>query len=92
TRGGNIYQGQDYLIDETKDSVAFLSEIGTGFGYRITCRCTATMGYRAVIASGVATSTDNVRSTFDHYGDARDYNNYGTLILHGLNFGAQCNF
>ena len=92
TRGGNIYQGQDYLIDETKDSVAFLSEIGTGFGYRITCRCTATMGYRAVIASGVATSTDNVRSTFDHYGDVRDYNNYGTLILHGLNFGAQCNF
>ncbi len=92
TRGGNTYQGQDYLIDETKDSVAFLSEIGTGFGYRITSRCTATMGYRAVIASGVATSTDNVRGTFAHYGDVRDYNTWGTLVLHGLNFGAQCNF
>ncbi|MEM8732751.1 MAG: BBP7 family outer membrane beta-barrel protein, partial [Planctomycetota bacterium] len=82
----------DYLFDESKDNVAFLSEIGAGLGYRVSCKWTATFGYRAVIASGVATAPDNVRQTFANYDDVRDFDNYGTLILHGFNFGAIYNY
>lgn len=88
----NPSNGEDYLFDESKDKIAFLSEIGTGLGYRVTCNWTATFGYRAVIASGVATSTQNVRNSFANYADIRDYDNCGTLILHGFNFGGVYNF
>lgn len=88
----NPNQGQDYLFDVTKNNVAFLSEFGTGLGIRMTSKWTATAGYRAIIASGVAIAPDNVRQTFANYDDVRDFDNYGTLILHGFNFGALYNF
>ncbi len=82
----------DYRFDVTKNDVAFLSEIGSGLGIRMSPKWTATVGYRAVVASGVATSTDNVRYTFANYDEIRDFDNRGTLILHGLNVGALYNY
>lgn len=88
----NSSQGQAYLFSESETDVAFLSELGTGIGYRISPKWTATAGYRAVIASGVATSPNNVRHSFANYEDIRDYDRNGTLILHGLNIGALYNY
>ena len=88
----NPDNGMAYRFDESKDNIAFLSEIGSGFGYRLTCNWTATFGYRAVIASGVATAPGNVQKTFANYEEIRDYDVYDTLVLHGFNFGAQCNY
>ncbi|MCB0186352.1 MAG: BBP7 family outer membrane beta-barrel protein, partial [Caldilineaceae bacterium] len=88
----NTSQGQAYRFDEMKDEVAFLSELGTGVGVRVSSKWTATFGYRAVIASGVATSPDNVKTVFANYEDIRDFNNRGTLVLHGVNMGALYNY
>ena len=88
----NPNNGADYVFDETKDSVAFLSEIGTGFGYRVSSKWTGTFGYRAVIATNVATAVGNVRTQFANYDDVRDYDNYGTLVLHGFTLGAVYNY
>lgn len=88
----NPNQGQAYSFNESKDDLAFLSELGTGFGVRFSPRWTGTVGYRAIIASGVATSPDNLRTSFANYSDVRNYDNYGTLILHGLSIGALYNF
>ena len=82
----------DYNFDVSKDNVAFLSEIGTGVGLRLSPKWSGTVGYRAVIVSGVATSPDNIRSTFANYNDIVDYNTSSCLILHGLNVGALYNF
>lgn len=88
----NPNQGSSYFFNETKTDVAFLSELGTGLGIRMSPKWTATVGYRAIAASGVATSPDNVQYGFANYADIRDFDNYGTLILHGINIGALYNF
>ena len=88
----NPGNGGDYDFDVSKNNLAFLSEIGTGLGVRLSPNWTSTVGYRAVIVSGVATSPDNLRSTFANYNDVVDYNTSSCLILHGLNVGAQYNF
>lgn len=89
---GNPSNGGYYNFDMSKDNVAFLSELGAGLGFRLSPKWTATTGYRAVIVSGVATSPDNLRSTFTNYNDVVNYNNSSCLILHGLNVGALYNF
>lgn len=81
-----------YLFDESKDNIAFLSEIGAGLGYRLTCCLSANVGYRAVIASGVATAPGNVQTSFANYQDIRDYDVDETLILHGISIGGVYNF
>ncbi|MCA9126314.1 MAG: BBP7 family outer membrane beta-barrel protein [Planctomycetales bacterium] len=88
----NPNQGQSYFFSQSKTGVAFLSELGTGLGIRMSPKWTANVGYRAVIASGVATAPDNVEYAFANYADIQDYDNYGTLILHGFDIGAVYNF
>ena len=88
----NPNNGQNYIFDVTKNQIAFLSELGTGVGFRINCNWSATFGYQAVIASGVATAPDNVRTQFAAYADVQDFHNHGTLILHGFNLGTTYNF
>jgi hypothetical protein len=89
---GNPDNGSGWMFNESKTDVAFLSELGAGLGVRVSPKWTATCGYRAVIASGVATSPDNVNTAFANYQDVRDFDNRGTLILHGLNIGALYNY
>lgn len=81
-----------YMFDDAKTDVAFMSELGTGLGFRVSPKWTTTVGYRAVVASGVATAPDNVEGHFANYADIRDFDNRGTLILHGINIGALYNF
>ncbi|HBE68498.1 MAG TPA: hypothetical protein DDW52_10160 [Planctomycetaceae bacterium] len=88
----NPNNGQAYIFNESKDTVAFLGEIGAGVGLRLTCRWTANFGYRAIFANGVATSVDNYRETFANYAAVRNYDPYGTLVIHGVDIGAAYNF
>ncbi|RMF43408.1 MAG: hypothetical protein D6753_05245 [Planctomycetota bacterium] len=88
----NPDNGMNYRFDVTKDEVAFLSEISSGITYRFTPAMSAVFGYRAVIAAGVATAPDNVRYSFDNYRDVADFDNRGTLVLHGFNIGATYNY
>jgi opacity protein-like surface antigen len=80
-----------YVFSRRTDQVAFLNEIGTGLGWAFSQKWTATVGYRAIVASGVATSVGNLRhqgQSIAHTGiNAKD-----TLVLHGLNIGALYNF
>lgn len=88
----NPNNGAEYVFNESKNDVAFLSELGAGLGYRISPKWTATAGYRVVAVSGVATAPDNVRATFANYDSIRDFDNRGSLVLHGLNIGGIYNY
>lgn len=83
--------GMVYDITRTRSQLAFLTELGAGTGVRVSSKWTATAGYRAIIASGVATSVGNVRhqgQTIDRIGvNAQDY-----LVLHGIDLGAVYNY
>jgi len=83
--------GMTYNIARNTNQLAFLSELGAGVGVRVSSKWTATTGYRAMIASGVATAVGNVR----HQGQTIDRINVNAkdcLILHGLDIGAVYNF
>lgn len=88
----NPNNGGLYNFDEMKDTIAFMGEIGSGVGVRLSPKWTGTVGYRAIYVSGVATATDNVRETFANYNDIANYDTSSSLILHGLNVGALYNF
>ncbi|MCA9193148.1 MAG: BBP7 family outer membrane beta-barrel protein [Planctomycetales bacterium] len=88
----NTTNGQDYSFDTSKTRVAFMGELGTGLGVRVTNKWTANVGYRALFLSGVATSVGNVRDTFANYAAINNYYDDDCLILHGFNFGALYNF
>ena len=88
----NPNNGANYQFDVNDNQVAFLSEMNTGMAFRVSNAWSATCGYRAVIASGVATATDNLQNSFANYTDVQRIDNYGLLILHGLNIGGVFNY
>ncbi len=80
-----------YDISRRRNQLAFLSELGAGMGVRLSPKWTATAGYRAIVASGVATAVGNVRQQGQTIGrlgiNSQDY-----VLLHGLDIGALYNF
>ena len=52
----------------------------------------ATVGYRIIGASGVATAVSQIPFNMSHLGNVADYNNNSSLILHGLQIGGVYNF
>lgn len=91
---GNAYSstsGQDYVIDERVNKVAFLGELFAGASYDIGCRWRLTGGYRAVSLCGVALSTDQIPRDRD-FGTMPTMpvtNADSCLLLHGAYFGAE---
>ncbi len=81
-----------YMISASKTDVAFLGEMGTGVNYRLTSKWSGNFGYRAIVASGVATAVDQLPINMSHLGNAADFDNNAALILHGVNLGAQYNY
>ncbi|MBX3422362.1 MAG: hypothetical protein KF752_12485 [Pirellulaceae bacterium] len=80
-----------FNIERSGSDVAFLSELGTGCGVRLSSKWTATAGYRAMIATGVATAVGNIRHQGQTLAQTQIYNR-DCLVLHGLNIGALYNF
>ena len=83
--------GMNYDLSRSTNQLAFMSELGAGAGVRVSSKWTATAGYRAIIASGVATAVGNVRHQGQTLGRT-GINAQDCLILHGLNIGAIYNF
>jgi len=84
--------GENYMISSRKTDVAFIGEIGTGFNYRLTSKWSTNVGYRAIVASGVATAVDQLPINMSHLGNASSFDNNAALILHGVNLGALYNY
>ena len=83
---------EDYMISRSKTDIAFIGELGTGVNYRLTSKWSANVGYRAIVASGVATAVDQLPINMTHLGNASNFDNNAALILHGVNLGAQYNY
>ena len=89
---GNIYNGQDYQVTASQNNAAFLGELGTGVGVRITKGWSANVGYRVIGASGVATAVNTIPVEMLHLGNVSNYNTTSSLILHGVTVGGMYNF
>lgn len=88
----NIFNGQEFMVDSVQNNAAFLGELGTGLGLRISRGWSANVGYRVVGASGVVTAVNSIPFEMNHLGNVAEYNNTSSLILHGLTLGGMYNF
>lgn len=86
------YSGDSYMVSASKTDIAFIGELGTGINYRLTSKWSGIVGYRAIFASGVATAVDQLPLQMSHLGNVANFDNNASLILHGINLGAQYNY
>jgi hypothetical protein len=86
------YNGQDYYVNTTQNNAAFLGELGTGLGIRISRGWSGNIGYRAIGASGVATAVNSIPLDMRHLGNVAEVNDTSSLLLHGLTLGGMYNF
>lgn len=74
--------GMQYLVENTKNDVAFLGELNFGLRYQWHC-LSASLGYRALGVAGVALPTNQIYPDLRGIQDAQLVDTNGHLILHG---------
>ena len=84
--------GREFLVDNSKNDVAFLTELFFGVGYNISNRWSASAGYRSVAVTGLAMPTDQIYPDLRGINDLDSIESQSSLILHGAYFGAQFSF
>jgi len=85
SNGGFAYRTaggvDDFNYMHEKHDLSMLGELDLGMAYRITNRCRATFGYRALGVSGIALAPDQIPRDFGS--DVGQINSNGNLILGG---------
>jgi hypothetical protein len=86
---GGPYNGAMYDFSSTKNDIAFLGELDTGFVYQISCRTRLNFGYRLIAVNGVALAPNQFPYNFTDANDIQRIDSNGSLLLHGGYAGAQ---
>jgi hypothetical protein len=81
--------GMAWNMKGHKKDVSFLGEVRLGGAYQISQHWRAVASYRAVAVTGIALSTNQVPDNFGDYYGARNIDSNGSLILHGVQMGAE---
>ena len=84
--------GSAYDVSGSRNGAAFLGSIDFGADYCFNQCWKATVGYRAVFATGVALTENQIPSDFTDFDSINNVNGNGSLMLHGLYAGLECNF
>lgn len=83
------YAGSEYCIKTNKDALAFIGELDLGLAYRVTKHWRATVGYRAFVATGIATSPGQIPYNAYDLDSVNRINSSDRLVLHGLYIGGE---
>ncbi len=87
-----VGSGADATIDADKDDVAFVGEMLVGTSYDFTYHWRGVIAYRAVAISGVALSVDQIPEDFSNEAQVALIDSNGSLIIHGVQVGAECRY
>lgn len=77
---------------DSKDRVAFLGELRAGGSYDISCHWRAIAAYRVVAMTGIATAVGQFPSNFSDHDEVICINDNDSLVVHGLQLGAECRY
>jgi hypothetical protein len=66
-----------------RDDVAFIGQADLGLNYDINCRWSATIGYRVVVATGIALADNQIPAFLAAQSDMQDVKTNGDLVLNG---------
>lgn len=92
TTTSSLYSGSGvsgFSYSGHKDTVAFIGQADLGLNYDFNCRWSATLGYRVVVASGIALADNQIPFYLAGQDDFEDVKTNGDLILHGGFAGVQ---
>jgi hypothetical protein len=69
-----------------------MGEMRLGGAYDISCHWRAVLAYRAVAVSGLALSTEQIRPDYSNWADTALIDSDGSLIVHGVQAGVECQY
>jgi hypothetical protein len=93
--GGTVRFNQDqstFNVSSDKDDISFLGELRLGGSYDISCNWRAVAAYRAVAIAGIATSTEQIPSDFTNSEWIAIIDSDSSVIVHGVQVGAECRY
>ena len=88
----SLYSGSGvsgFCYSGHREDVAFIGQADLGLTYDFTCHWSATLGYRVVVASGIALADNQIPSYLAAQGDFEEVKTNGDLVLHGGFAGVQ---
>ncbi|MFT5523967.1 MAG: hypothetical protein ACI9G1_000164 [Pirellulaceae bacterium] len=89
---GGAFDDAVWEFSNSKSDVSMVGEAEVGLRYRLGNCWALSVGYRAVWATGVALSTQQVPHNFLDYGHAQTIDTSGSLVLHGGFAQAEFNY
>lgn len=92
TVNGGPAAGRDFDYADEQNDIAILGELRLGLIYQISQKLRANVGYRAFGVSGVALAVDQVPMNFEDPGLLQQSRTNGSLLMHGIYFGAESCF
>ena len=81
-----------YPVESTTDVVAFLTEFDVGLDWQFHPNWSATLGYRATVATGMALADHQIPFFPGDTPELADIDYNGYLLLHGAFAGVTCQF
>lgn len=93
--GGTVrfaHSGEDFYVESDKDDISFLGELRLGGSYDLSCHWRAVAAYRAVAITGIATSTDQIPEDFTNPEWVAIIDSDNSVIVHGVQIGAECRY
>jgi hypothetical protein len=84
--------GREATVNSSKDDVAFLGEMRLGGGYLFSNHWRGTLAYRAIGIGGVALAPDQIKPEYSNWADTARINADGSIIIHGVQAGIECNY
>jgi hypothetical protein len=84
--------GEDAVIRAKKDDVAFAGEMLIGGSYDFGHQWRGILAYRAVAVSGIALSVDQMPENFANEAEVALVDSNGSLVIHGVQIGAECRY
>ncbi len=90
--GGTITlaDGSNFNVRSHKNDIAFLGELRAGCAYAFNCHWRGVLAYRAVAMTGIATSVGQIPDNFSSRADVAQINADSSLVIHGVQIGAEC--
>jgi hypothetical protein len=87
-----IQSGANARYGSDKDDVAFIGEMRIGGSYELTCHWRGFLAYRAIAVSGIAQSIGQIPQDFANEDQVQLIDSTGSIIIHGLQVGAECRY
>ena len=81
-----------FNITAEEDNVSVLGELRAGVSYRYNCRWSIYGGYRLMGITGLALGFDQIPTSFNSPAQTAYVASDGSIFLHGLQIGVECNY